>query len=79
MLNGASFVDSTTAMRLWRVSKQAGRPWPVLDSDDVIDFMVMEAVALKVMQHDAEEAKKQEQKNWKRDKEGLDKLREIAG
>lgn len=33
---------------MWQVYKDGGRPWPVLDEDDVIDYMVMEAVAIKV-------------------------------
>ncbi len=69
----------TTATRLWRVCKEAGRPFPQLDDDDVIDFMVMEAVALKVDKEDAKAQKKAEVKDWKKDKAGLDELREIAG
>lgn len=68
-----------TATRLWRVCKEAGRPFPNLDEDDVIDFMITEAVALKVDKEDAAAQKKEETKNWKKDKEGLDNLRELAG
>lgn len=34
--------------------KEAGRPWPIVcKEDDVIDFMVMEAVAIKALNEDA--------------------------
>lgn len=39
---------------MWRVCKEAGRPWPVLSDDDVVDYMVMEAVALKANKDEAE-------------------------
>lgn len=51
---------------MWRVCKEAGRPWPVLSEDSVIDYMVMEAVALKVKKAEAEEQKKAEKKEWQR-------------
>ncbi len=68
----------TIGTRLWRVHKAAGRSWPVLDDDDVIDFMIMEAVALKSAKEDNEQEQQAERKNWRKDSGGLDKLREIA-
>ena len=65
-MSGASFVASPSSIRLWRVCKAAGRPWPVLDPDDVIDFMVMEAVEVNVLKDDQKRAKKQEREEWKR-------------
>lgn len=50
---------------MWRVCKEAGRPWPVLCDDDVIDYMVMEAVALKVRKEEEKDRKAAEQKAWK--------------
>lgn len=50
-----------------------------MDSDEVVDFMVMEAVALKANKEEQDAQDKNEKKEWKRDKEGLDKLRESAG
>lgn len=44
---------------MWRVCKDANRPWPILcPDDDVLDYMVMEAVALKARKetNDAEKA-----------------------
>lgn len=58
---------STTSMRLWQVHKAAKRPWPVLDEDPVIDFKIMEAVALKAAEADEKAQKKAERDNWKKD------------
>ena len=40
--------------------------------------MIMEAVALKIDRDNAKKAKEREHKEFKKDKQGLDKLREIA-
>jgi hypothetical protein len=45
----------------------------------VIDYMVMEAVALKVSKEDEDLRKEAERKEWRKDSSGLDALREIAG
>lgn len=45
---------------MWRVYKEAGRPWPRLSDDDVLDYMVMEAVAMKIQQQEAQQRKEQE-------------------
>lgn len=74
-----SFVASTTATRIWRVAKAAGRPWPVLCEDDVIDYMVMEAIAVKSAKDDEKAQEQAEKKDWKKDKEGLDNLRGAGG
>jgi hypothetical protein len=59
-------VASGSSTRLWRVHKEAGRPWPVIcPEDDVIDYMVMEAVALKVRHEDEKARKEAERKEWK--------------
>lgn len=48
---------------MWRVYKESGRPWPVLcPEDDVIDYMVMEAVALKVRKEEEKAAKDAQRK-----------------
>lgn len=54
-------------MRLWRVCKQAGRPWPTLDDDDVIDYLVMEAVAVKASEIEREAEKEQEVDKWRQE------------
>ena len=58
---------SESSTRLWRACKAAGRPWPVLcPEDDVVDFMVMEAVYLKVLNLEQADQEKQHIKNWKK-------------
>lgn len=66
---------SESSTRLWRVCKAAGRPWPTLSEDPVVDFMVMEAVYLKVQKEDDEAIKDAKRKNWKKDTTGLDNFR----
>lgn len=51
---------------MWRVCREAGRPWPVLSDDPVIDYMVMEAVMLKVRKQDDEARKANERNDWKK-------------
>jgi hypothetical protein len=57
-------VGSSLASRLWRTSKEGGRPFPRLTEDDVVDFIIMEAVGLKVAHEDQEYRKEQEKKDW---------------
>lgn len=63
---------------MWRVCKEAGRSWPVISDDPVIDYMVMEAVAIKARKEDDEAQKKAEdeakRKKFKDDREGLKQL-----
>lgn len=58
--------------------KEAGRPWPTLSSDDVVDYQIMESVALKVAKEDADAQKKREREEWKKDTEGLARLKQHA-
>lgn len=66
---------STHSTRFWRVHKEAGRPIPLFSDDDVLDYMVLEAIALKVKHEDAQVDKKVEKKQWKKDTSNLDKYR----
>ncbi len=71
---------SESSIRLWRVHKAAGRPWPVIcPEDDVIDYMVMEAVAIKVRIADDKEAKEAERdaarQKFKKDSSALNEYR----
>lgn len=51
---------------MWRVYKESGRPWPVLcPEDDVLDYMVMEAVFLRVQKEDQKALDKQRRDEWK--------------
>jgi hypothetical protein len=60
-------------MRTWRVHKEAGRPYPKVSDDDVIDYLVVEALALKAgkERQEAEEAAKKQ--DWKNQTEDLRK------
>lgn len=58
-------------MRIWRVSKEAGRPFPVLSDDDVIDYQIIEALAAKARKEEKEARDKQEREAFKKDREGL--------
>lgn len=60
-------------MRLWVVSNETGRPFPQLTEDDVLQFMVMEAVTVKV-----NEMRKEEQEQQK-SKERRSSHRELRG
>lgn len=67
---------SENSIRLWRVHKEAGRPWPVIcPEDDVIDYMVMEAVAIRVSKEEAKAEKARKMKEWQSDKSSLDQFR----
>lgn len=57
--------------------KEAGRSWPVIcPEDDVIDYMVMEAVAIRVQREDEQARKEHERNEWK--KQSSDALRALA-
>lgn len=67
------FVDSPSATRVWRTCRAAGQEFPVpeeAEEDEVLAYLVREAVYLKVTMEDRkaeEEAyKKQEKDEWKR-------------
>lgn len=62
---------------MWWACKDAGRPWPTLSDDDVIDYMVMEAVALKVRKQEAARQKQAERDQWKREQQ--QRLKEQFG
>ncbi len=66
-------------MRMWQVCKEAGRPFPTMDSDDVIDFQIIEAIAIKVAKEEEKAAKKAKAAEWKKDREGIDRLKELSG
>ena len=56
--------------RMWRIHKAAGRTWPSVSDDDVVDYLVMEAVALKVAKEDEEQQKLNKHKEFKKGKVG---------
>lgn len=72
-------MESESSSRVWRVCRAAGRPFPVLSDDDVIDYMIMEAVQIKVGLEDEKLRKEAEKKaardNWKKDTSNLEQFR----
>lgn len=64
-------MGSTASTRLWRVCKAAGRPWPQISEDPVIDYMIMEAVALRVQMEDSDALEEQKRKDWMKDRSHL--------
>ena len=56
---------------MWRVHKEAGRPWPVLSEDPVVDYMVMEAVAIRVREEDRAAEKQRQIEEWKKNRDHL--------
>lgn len=71
---------SDLATRMWRIHSSAKRPWPVIVDDDVLDYMVMEAVGVKAMLEDEKARKdledKKKREEWKDEKSNLEALRE---
>lgn len=49
---------------MWRVYRSSKRPWPAFSEDDVIDYMVMEAVSAKAAKAEADEIEAQKRKRW---------------
>lgn len=57
------------------MNQAAGRPWPELDGDEVVNYLIMEAVAAKNAAEEKEQREKAEKEaeleNWKKDKAAL--------
>lgn len=68
-------MDSPTSTRVWRVFRQAGRAIPEFSDDPVTDYLVVEAIALKISKEDADARKNAEREAWK---QRTDELRERA-
>lgn len=79
MRSGDGFVASPRSTRLWRVYKEAGKPFPDLTDDDVLNYLIMEAVTLKAKHQEAEaqkEAEKEaERQRFKKDTSSLEQYR----
>lgn len=56
---------------MWRVFKEAGRPFPRFTEDDVLDYMLIEAILLKVQREDEEQRKKQKTREWRANRDDL--------
>jgi hypothetical protein len=55
-------VTSSVSERLWVVCKEANRPFPQLSEDPVVDFCIMEAIAMKVAKQTDEKREADERK-----------------
>lgn len=66
---------SSLSTRMVGIYKAARRPLPTFSEDDVLDYMVMEAVIYKHFKHEEDSQKDQEKENWKKD---FSKLEEAA-
>lgn len=60
---------------MWRVYRAANRPWPVLSPDPVIDYMIMEAVAIKAKQEEETSEQRKAREKFKSDFSSLDEYR----
>jgi hypothetical protein len=60
---------------MWRVYRAANRPWPVLSPDPVIDYMIMEAVAIKAKHEEDTAVEEQKREDFKKDFSSLEHLR----
>lgn len=57
-----SFVTGNLCERLWAACTEAGRPVPQLSHDDVVDFMVVEAMTAKIREAKVENQERAERK-----------------
>lgn len=69
-----TFVASDLALRLYNMHKN-GVPLPTFSEDDVVNYVVTEAVILRGLQDEKERAERQEREEWKRRPVGEGKLR----
>lgn len=53
-----TFVESPASTRYLATCKAAGRPLPAFSADDALDYMVMEALVLKLGEEEQEARKK---------------------
>jgi hypothetical protein len=49
-----------------------------MDSDDVIDYMIMEALSVKQAKEERDAEKERKRKEWQNDGDGLARLRAAA-
>ena len=68
-------MGSTISTRMWRAHKASGRPWPKMDTDEVVDYLILEAVAAKAAKEEEEHQKEKERTNWKKDVTNLEQFR----
>ena len=66
---------STASTRFWRVYSEAGRPIPRLSDDDVLDYMTLEALVVKMRGEEKEAEKEAKRNQWRKDHSSLDSYR----
>lgn len=59
------FVKSSLALRIYWTSKEMGEPFEI-SPDPVTDFLVKEAIMVRVGQERRKEEKRREREDWKR-------------
>jgi hypothetical protein len=52
-------------VRLYAAHKHTGDPFPTFSDDDVLDFLVKEAIVFRGLAEEAERAKEREKEDWK--------------
>lgn len=62
---------SSLSTRLWLTNREAGRPFPQVSDDDVLDYLVMEAIRVKIGEEAKEAQKDQERDSWRREVKGM--------
>lgn len=56
--------------------REAGRPIPPLHDDPVIDYMIIEAIAIKIRKEDKAAEKQQTRRNWQHERsDALEQMR----
>ena len=60
-----------TSLRVWRVCKETGREFPRLTDDDALDFMIVEALAMKAQVLEQEQQEQMNRKDFRGSHKGL--------
>lgn len=66
MTTSIPFVASKSALRVFDACKAAGRPLPQFSKDEVLDYMVTEAIVAKAGERAKQEEKAREKEEWKK-------------
>jgi hypothetical protein len=66
-------VASPTSTRIWRTLKAAGKPFPDFTDDDVLNYLITEAVFIKATEEEAvarkQAEKEREREDWKKEQQ----------
>lgn len=64
-------MESSTSTRLWLAYREAGRPFPKLSDDDVLDFLGVEAIRLKIGEEQRAGQDAKEREDWRKAHKGM--------